>query len=131
MPIFSIRTGATNVYQKKPLNPVVSCFECGHVWTDEEKEDTSCVRKHMIEEHGYKQVGQQVFKSTPCVACPKPGLYRIGSLAYCKDHVHLGQSRLNWRTGVLDKASGVWDREIKKNERAEISQGTLKKVKRH
>ena len=83
-----------------------SCHECGHVWTDEEINSTSTysqISRHMVDMHGYKEVGGQVFKSTVCVACSKPGLYKIGSVAYCKAHVHLGKSRLSWRVGVIDE----------------------------
>lgn len=50
-------------------------------------------RQHMVTVHGYQQVGNSVFKRYPCIACPKPGLYRVGNVNYCSDHKHLATTR--------------------------------------
>src|SRR5208283_2500393 len=90
----SMHIGAQRVslkLHKSPLCP--ACSRCGHVWTEEEKK-TDGVNQHMVDAHGFKRVGAQVFLSLPCIACNKPGLYKVGIVAYCKDHVQIGKSRL-------------------------------------
>lgn len=91
---------------RKPKSQAKDCQECGYVWTEEDRITFNFIRQHMVEKHGYKQVGGQVFRSIPCIACPKPGLYRIGAVAYCKEHLHLGRKRLDWRSAALDGMVG-------------------------
>lgn len=57
------------------------CLECGV-----KIEEFGGTKKHMVEAHGYEQVGAQVFKRIYC-ACGKPGLYRVNATPYCKDHL--------------------------------------------
>ena len=98
-----IRTHVRKV--KGARNPI--CCECGYAWTEEEqKENISCVSNHMVEMHGYKRVGAQVFRSTPCVGCRKPGLYRVGAVAYCKEHLPLAQKKREWVYNEMNNNCG-------------------------
>lgn len=99
-------------------NPV--CCVCGYAWTKEEREkDRLCVTQHMIEKHGFKKVGAQVFQSIPCVACTKPGLYKVGSIAYCKEHLPLAQGRRDYIQRELNRTDGGdREREMKKKDNA-------------
>lgn len=98
---------ATHIHQIRGQVALVCC-ECGKVWTDEEKQDKGSFANHMVEVHGYKRAGAQIFKSRPCVACPKPGLYKVGNLAYCKDHLNLATER---RVVVVKMFAGSGDDE--------------------
>ena len=73
------------------------CGQCGHVWTAEELANGG-IQAHMVKEHGFKQYGAQVYQSVPCLLCPKPGLYKVGSEAYCKDHL---QTAIDKRKRVI------------------------------
>jgi hypothetical protein len=102
-----IRYSKQHHYPKS--NP--ACDVCGHVWN---QEDFAAIKQHMVDMHGYKKEGNQVFKSVSCAACAKPGLYRIGKDVYCKEHVSIGQPRLNWRTKILDQKMAAVDSEFER-----------------
>jgi hypothetical protein len=90
-------------FRARQIMPEPQCDMCGHVWTDEER-NFDFVKRHMVAVHGYKQVARQVFRSTPCVACIKPGLYRVGGVAYCLEHRDLAVTRTTRRRNLLDGA---------------------------
>ena len=88
-----------------------SCGQCGHDWTTEEVANHKLRMDHLVSVHGFKREGEQVYRSTPCIACPKPGLYKVGQIAYCKDHralatqkrVEFGQRR-SAKSDVVEEA---------------------------
>lgn len=50
--------------------------------------DRDEIMQHMVDAHKFIKVGAQVFQRFPCVMCPKPGLFKLGGVAYCKEHRH-------------------------------------------
>ena len=105
-------------------NSADACSECGYHWTAEER-STKGVQQHMIEAHGYKQIGSQVFRSTPCIACPKPGLYKVGAVSYCAEHVAIGKKKLNWRARNFESRNIEVEKKIKQTERIEKDKNNL------
>jgi hypothetical protein len=91
------------------------CSECGFVWTQPERgyDLYNEIMNHMVEKHGYKRVGSQVFRSTVCAGpgCKKPGLYKVNMSGYtfCSDHKQLAVDRCFLRTLRLDKGRNETD----------------------
>ena len=83
------------------------CFDCGHVWTDEEMKNRDLICRHMIDQHGYKQVCGHVFKSTACILCDKPALYRADGNVYCKDHYDVAKGKAVRETVRHDMRNSV------------------------
>ena len=85
----------------KPSVDCTPCNLCGLIFPATASKGT--VAQNMIDIHGYKHVGAQVFRSVPCIACSKPGLYKVGAVAYCKEHVYLGKQKLAWSKVEIDR----------------------------
>jgi hypothetical protein len=107
MNFYSMKVGFTPTTNGRPKGISIGqcCSQCGYVWPRQSPDfHADRVREHMIKEHGFKQVGAQVFRSYSCMYCDKPALYKVGSDGgYCKDHVEIGKDRLRWRAEIYSK----------------------------
>ena len=119
------------IFNPAPLKSKLSpkCGRCEHVWTPEELAGDG-INRHMVEEHGYKRVGGQVFQSYPCVACGKPGLYKVGRKSYCKEHIHLATARRVEIGLKIDRNERGRDQERAKHDTHTLSRKALHEAKK-
>lgn len=90
--------------REKWHTPFMVCRECGVNFQGSENTDKHPLQDHLIEAHGYKRVGGQVFKPKFC-ACGKPGLYQLGSQSVCAEHK-------NGLAAVVVRESSRYDRNV-------------------
>ena len=107
----SLRVGFTPLGSQRPHGYGIGkcCSECGHVWPEEIGSGDG-FRDHMVTVHGFMRVGDQVFKRRVC-HCGKPGLYKVGSDAYCRDHAQLAVDRRVKLTQLRERDKGDADRQ--------------------
>lgn len=75
------------------------------------------LKDHMVSAHGFMRVGGQVFQRLPCYHCDKPGLYKVGSTAYCAGHKHLATARrVQYARTVVEPRMSEWEKREKQNE---------------
>lgn len=97
------------------------CSLCGYVPSSADNS-----RDHMVNQHGFMRVGAQVFRRLVCVMCPKPGLYRVGHLAYCRDHLDAAKKKRMVAVKVLDDQAATVSDDRKRYDYLDLSRRLLK-----
>lgn len=65
---------------RKPDRYCHTCELDLYGWTREQ------IQTHMVDAHGFKRDGAQVYLHRVCRMCSKTGIYRVGTFAYCSAH---------------------------------------------
>ena len=86
MPMFKPRPMAPSIFK-------VSSTVCNLCESDISLLTVEERKQHLVDAHGYQRVGETVFKRQVCRYCGKPGLRKVGSNYYCKDHMQHGVER--------------------------------------
>jgi hypothetical protein len=92
------------------------CHLCGAEFSARDQ-----IKSHMVSQHGFTQVGGQVFQRRMCVMCEKPALYRFGTAGFCRAHrsfavqarVAIGKSK-DAVLGVIERRRVEADRTLRK-----------------
>jgi hypothetical protein len=103
------------------------CNECGVEVLSMNREEFFT---HMVNSHGYRRIGENVFKHRVCRMCSKTALYKVGCDGYCKDHYQNAvDRRLSLDKKVFAPRHAVMNKAKIERDRIDISKRRLHETK--